>query len=1064
MRIGNYIYPTICLLVGLSLNGCGGDGSDDTSRISPQSLSTAQPLNSAENASGKLTIANNTQVVATNLSMQVAVSDPDGLDRVYLSFNQDSEQQFTLCANCGNTFTHTLTGLNPGEYGATPGQIDVNLWSEDLLGNIVLLSTISIDWQPPMIEDVSAIRNQSGDQVDITWQLNTNLLRYNLYIAAQSGVNKNNYTSLNEGQALLAVKSSGQQFTGLNPVQDYYLLVTGVDGSGESTVNTEIFIAGSQGNTLPIANDDDVSTDEDTDIIIEPLINDSDADNDILQIIAVETEFGSAIFDDTTITYTPIPDFNGTVQLTYTITDGREGTANAHIDVSVLPVNDPPDASDDDAQTQENSNVNIDVLANDSDIDGDQLSIISVNEGVGSTFIENDNTITYIPETDFVGVDDFSYTIEDTSGETATANVVVNVFSAGIPPIAINDKYEVAESTLLTVSAANGLLGNDASVSGGGLFVITDPVISPTSGQLTLASDGSFTYQPNDEFIGDDFFDYRIIDDIGNSSVARASVVVRAIPELLGGDSSSISGEFLYIGLGETVPANQIGSGRYRIGDCTQVGNTVCTFTGRYVERPDSGNQPSATGTYAFTQRWSGIGESPAVARSTVANSTVLTFVDLGDAVFELALFPDSGGAIRSIFPDTPFENSMGFGAFIQAQETCQGLPNDINCDIGQVGKFIGATLTSPLDRLAFTVPGGKYTLSGAVKPITNDDSYQTLQDQALIVPVENGVLSNDSNPNLHLLGDHLIETATISSVEITNFVGVGFDQYRQQLVTYSGFEDVLFVFDLEGNFIQTFDVPGVIANSFDIDFAPESFMLGNTLVPQGSALIFNGESGQVTVYAVDIQAGTIITSLTLSFGDSEVVGGAYNEVTNTLFLVQNSIAGFQPNTVAQVNPQSGELISTFSVDANGEFTISFGDIDVNSQTGHVYLVSSAEQRIAEFSTNGSFIRYVDFPDNPIVNASGMSVNHEGSQIWIATTTGELRRFEFANGGSLAQWHAAIEMMTENGELEFKPDGSFEYYPRPNFVGVDKFIYRVTDAAGLDSLSTVNIDVSIDLP
>ncbi|MCA9837173.1 MAG: cadherin-like domain-containing protein [Trueperaceae bacterium] len=89
--------------------------------------------------------------------------------------------------------------------------------------------------------------------------------------------------------------------------------------------------------------------------------------------------------------------------------------------------NAPPKAVVDEAVTSKNTAVQINVLANDSDPDGDTLSIDSATDPAnGSTSISG-NSITYTPKTDFVGQDQFSYTISDGKGGTATASVFVTV-------------------------------------------------------------------------------------------------------------------------------------------------------------------------------------------------------------------------------------------------------------------------------------------------------------------------------------------------------------------------------------------------------------------------------------------------------------------------------------------------------------------------------------------------------------------------------------------------------------------------------------------------------------
>jgi len=157
------------------------------------------------------------------------------------------------------------------------------------------------------------------------------------------------------------------------------------------------------GNDDPTAVDDGATTDEDTAVIIDVLANDSDSDGDTLSVdsVSVPTNGLAVINGDQTVTYTPDADFNGSDSFTYTISDGQGGTATATVDVTVNAINDDPTAVDDEATTDEDTAVIIDVLANDSDRDGDTLSVVDATTTPGTLVVINaDQTITYTPDPD----------------------------------------------------------------------------------------------------------------------------------------------------------------------------------------------------------------------------------------------------------------------------------------------------------------------------------------------------------------------------------------------------------------------------------------------------------------------------------------------------------------------------------------------------------------------------------------------------------------------------------------------------------------------------------------
>ena len=122
------------------------------------------------------------------------------------------------------------------------------------------------------------------------------------------------------------------------------------DGNG-GTDTAEIVVT-----VMPVGSidavDDTAETDEDTPVIISPLDNDSDPQNDPISIVQATVENGTVeILDDGTLKYTPDPDFNGDDVITYTITDDNGETDTAQVFVTVNPVGDAPDAVDDSAET-----------------------------------------------------------------------------------------------------------------------------------------------------------------------------------------------------------------------------------------------------------------------------------------------------------------------------------------------------------------------------------------------------------------------------------------------------------------------------------------------------------------------------------------------------------------------------------------------------------------------------------------------------------------------------------------------------------------------------------------
>ena len=161
------------------------------------------------------------------------------------------------------------------------------------------------------------------------------------------------------------------------------------------------------------------------------LENDSDPEGDTLTISAnTAPQNGSLTLNaDGSFVYTPNLGFSGADAFTYTITDGNgnEDTATVQFTVSTAE-NNPPVAIDDSATTSFETSVNGNVLANDSDPDGDAITVVSNTDASNGTVVVNaDGSYVYTPDAGFSGADSFEYTISDGEGGQDTATVSINV-------------------------------------------------------------------------------------------------------------------------------------------------------------------------------------------------------------------------------------------------------------------------------------------------------------------------------------------------------------------------------------------------------------------------------------------------------------------------------------------------------------------------------------------------------------------------------------------------------------------------------------------------------------
>jgi len=175
------------------------------------------------------------------------------------------------------------------------------------------------------------------------------------------------------------------------------------------------------------ANSQAVITDEDTSTPIT-LTGSVGNGAEISYVITSNPSNGTLSGVAPNLIYTPDANYNGPDSFTFKTVYGA-AFAEATVSINVNPVNDAPTAGPDTATTTKNTTVNILVLANDPDPEGDVLTVTAVTQGAnGTATITNGGTsVSYRPRNGFLGTDSFTYTISDGNGGTATAIVTVTV-------------------------------------------------------------------------------------------------------------------------------------------------------------------------------------------------------------------------------------------------------------------------------------------------------------------------------------------------------------------------------------------------------------------------------------------------------------------------------------------------------------------------------------------------------------------------------------------------------------------------------------------------------------
>ena len=536
------------------------------------------------------------------------------------------------------------------------------------------------------------------------------------------------------------------------PASFSYTVSDGNGGSTTATVSVDVTAV----NDAPVAANDSVAATEDTPLVIAPgtlLGNDSDVDGDALSITAVgNATHGTVALSNGNIIFTPASNYNGPASFTYTVSDGHGGTTTATVNVNVAAVNDAPVAGNDSVTATEDTPLVLApaaLLGNDSDVDGDQVSITGVGNATHGTVVLSNGNIVFAPAAGYSGPASFTYTVSDGHGGTATATVNVNVGAVNHAPVANGDTVTATEDTPLVISPAT-LLGNDTDPDGNTLSISS--VGNATHGTVTL-SNGNVVFSPAANYNGPASITYTASDGQGGTATATVTVNVTAVndaPVAVNDTVTATEDTPLVL-----TPAALLGNDSDIDGDAlsiTAVGGathgTVALTNGNVVFTPAANYNGSASFTYTTSDGHGG-----------TATATVnVTVTAVNDA-------PVAGNDSVTAAEDTPL---------VIAPATLLGNDSDVDgnaLSITSVGGATHGTVAMNNGNVVFTPAtnyngpasftytvsdgqGGTATATVNVTvnaandaPVANPDSVETATNTAIVLAPED-LLANDSDPD----------------------------------------------------------------------------------------------------------------------------------------------------------------------------------------------------------------------------------------------------------------------------------------------------------------------------
>ena len=801
--------------------------------------------------------------------------------------------------------------------------------------------------------------------------------------------------------------------------------------------------------TAPVAAGDAYTVAEDGTLTVGVaagvLANDSDADGDALSAsVAAGPANGTlSLAANGSFVYTPDADFSGSDGFTYTVTDATGRSSEGTVAITVDPVNDAPVAADD-AAASAGAAVTVNVLANDSDADGDPLSLVSFTQGTNGTVTrddggtpgnQGDDKLVYTPGAGFSGTDSFTYTIEDGQGgsDTATVNVTVDGDDGGTPP-----GFE------LYINAGGG-----AYTALDGTSYIADTYFSGGSaGSKSAAIAGT-----EDDAL---FNDYRIGTFGYAIPVANGTYVIDlSFSEFYwtqdGGRVFDVTAE------GATVLDN------FDIHAAAGAKNTAFTAPSITVEVTDGTLNLGFRGevrtplvqTIGVRSVDAVPGTAPVAAGDayTVAEDGTLT---VGVAAGVLANDSDADGdALSASVAAGPANGTLSLaanGSFVYTPDA------DFSGSDGFTYTVTDATGRSSEGTVAITVD----PVNDA--PVAADDAAASAGAAVTV-----NVLANDSDAD----GDPL---SLVSFTQGTNGTvtrddgGTPGNQGDDKLVYtpgagFSGTDSFTYTIEDGQGGSDTATVNVTVDG--DDGGTPPGFELyinaggGAYTALDGTSYIadtyFSGGSAGSKSAAI---AGTEDDAL---FNDYRIGTFGYAiPVANGTYVIDLSFAEFywtqDGGRVFDVTAEGATVLDNFDIHAaagakNTAFTAP--SITVEVTDGTLNLGFRGEVRTPLVQTIG--VRSVDaVPGTAPVAADDAYTVAEDGTLTVGAAAGVFANDSDADGDALS---ASVAAGPANGTLSLAANGSFVYTPDADFSGSDGFTYAVTDATGRSAEGTVAITV-----
>ncbi|ULF67519.1 tandem-95 repeat protein [Vibrio alginolyticus] len=852
-------------------------------------------------------------------------------------------------------------------------------------------------------------------------------------------------------------------------------IVTSGGVSEFTTVNVDVTPV----NDAPVAKDDTAVTDEDTPVTIDVLPNDTDVDGDKLSIqsASVPSEQGTVEIVDGKLVFTPAENFHGDAEITYTITDGAL-TDQATVNVTVNAVNDTPVVESniaDQTLAEDFTLYSIDLNSAFSDVDnadGELTFSVSGNSNIQVAIVNG--IATFTPTADWNGSEALTFTATDPSGESVSQTV--NFTVAPVADI-VADKATVVEDTPTIIK----VLDND-TFEGDDKVVSLDTNNGPANGTVSVNSDGSVTYTPNDNYHGADSFTY-IVTSGGVSESTTVNVDVTPVNDApVAKDDTAVTDEDTPVTIDVLPNDTDIDGDKLSIDSASVPSEqgTVEIVDGKLVFTPAENFNGDAEITYTVTDgsltdqatvnvTVNAVNDTPVVESSitdqTLAEDFTPYSIDLNTAFSDVdnvdseLTFSVSGNSnvnvsiengIATISPTADWNGSEAL-TFTATDPSGESVSQTVNFTVAPVADIVADNATVVEDTPTIINVLGNDTFEGSDKVVSLDTNNGPANGTVSVNP--DGSVTYTPNDNYHGT-DSFTYIVTSGGVSESTTVNVDVTPVNDAPVA----KDDTAVTDEDTP--VTIDV---LPNDTDID--GDKLSIDSASVP----------SDQGTVEIVD---GKLVFTPAENFhGDAEITYTVTDGALTDQATVNVTVNAVNDTPVVESNIADQTLAEDFtpySIDLNTAFS------DVDNVDGELSFSVSGNSNIQVAIVNGiaTFTPTADWNGSEILTFTATDPSGESVSQTVNFTVAPVADIVADKATVMEDTPTIIKVLDNdtfegddkvvsldtnngpaNGTVSVNPDGSVTYTPNDNYHGTDSFTYIVT-SGGVSESTTVNVDVT----